>query len=109
MIKGVKLSSQIQKVEGGYHLVGEVDFATVPQIWKDSESIYASSHNGSLVIDLSAVTRADSAGLALLVGWVRRGNAAGVTTVFKDIPEQLLAIARVSGVENMLPTDQSAH
>ena len=97
------MTSQIQKVDGGYQLVGEVDFATVPQIWKDSESMYSSVQNERLMVDLSAVTRADSAGLALLVGWVRRGNAAGVATVFKGIPQQLLAIARVSGVESMLP------
>ena len=96
------MSSQLQRIDGGYRLTGELDFSSVPQIWKGSEGMFASS-NVQLLIDLSEVTRADSAGLALLVGWVRQGGKAGTKMVFRNIPEQLLAIARVSGVEGMLP------
>ena len=102
------MSSQVQQVEGGYSLSGELDFNTVPVIWKDSEAMFTNGSPKELVIDLTAVTRADSAALALLIGWVRRAQSAGVSTAFKGIPGQLLAIARVSGVEDMLPVVKPA-
>lgn len=96
------MNSQIKQVDGAYRLVGELDFNTVPHIWKSSEVMFTSSGRG-LLVDLQEVHRADSAGLALLVGWVRRARAAGIEVEFRHVPEQLLAIARVSGVEEMLP------
>lgn len=96
------MTSQFRLADGVCHLSGELDFNTVPQIWKVSEMMFASLKS-NLLVDMRDVTRADSAGLALLVGWVRRGRAAGVETSFSHIPEQLMAIARVSGVEGMLP------
>lgn len=106
--KGRVLSSQVRKVEGGYSLSGELDFNTVPVIWKESEAMFTNGSSEELIIDLTAVTRADSAALALLIGWVRRAQAAGVSAVFKGIPGQLLEIARVSGVEDILPVAKRA-
>ncbi len=94
---------QIQQADDGvYRLVGQLDFNTVPELWQSSEVMFA-PQSKRVVVDLLEVSRADSAGLALLVGWIRRARARGVETEFRNIPDQLLAIARVSGVEDMLP------
>ncbi len=93
---------QIERLDdGSYRLHGDLDFTTVPQIWRESLEIFRAG--ATLSIDLAAVGRADSAGLALLIGWVKRAAEQGGQPLFKNIPAQLLAIARVSGVETMLP------
>jgi phospholipid transport system transporter-binding protein len=52
------------------------------------------------VIDLHEVTRTDSAGLALLIEMLRQTRNS--STIFTNIPSQLINIATLSGVEEML-------
>jgi len=46
-------------------------------------------------IDLSRVTEADSAGLAVLVEWLATARARGATIRYEGIPAQILAVARI--------------
>ncbi len=97
------MNGQIKRADDGmYRLVGKLDFNTVPELWQSSDVMFA-RQSKQVVVDLLEVSRADSAGLALLVGWVRRARALGIEAEFRNVPDQLLAIARVSGVEEMLP------
>ncbi|GLQ00219.1 hypothetical protein GCM10007891_20720 [Methylophaga thalassica] len=54
-------------------------------------------------IDLQHVTQADSAGLALLVDWMRAAKKAKKSIAFKHLPEQMDAIAKASGLDELLP------
>jgi phospholipid transport system transporter-binding protein len=54
------------------------------------------------------VTRADSAGLALLIEFLRTAGHAGNSVHFVNVPEQLLSIARVSGLESILSLSTAA-
>lgn len=56
----------------------------------------------AVVVNLQGVTQADSAGLALLLEWLRQARADGRAMTFTGLPEKLLAIARLSGVEAIL-------
>jgi phospholipid transport system transporter-binding protein len=86
---------------GGRWLVtGELDFATVPGLLADCGSELAASASE---VDLAGVTRADSAGLALLIAWTRDRARAGQPIRFTHVPAQLLSIARVCGLEEILP------
>jgi phospholipid transport system transporter-binding protein len=55
-----------------------------------------------VTVDLRGVTRSDSAGLALLVEWLRESEIGGNTIKFVNVPAQLLSIARVCGLEDIL-------
>jgi phospholipid transport system transporter-binding protein len=57
---------------------------------------------GDWVVDLSGVASADSAGLAVLVEWLAAVNERGGTLRFASVPEQLVAIARISDLERLL-------
>ena len=81
-------------------LRGELTFATVNKVLTESVTLFEAIP--SLKIDLSAVTNSDSAGLALLVSWLRSAKQAGKQIVFANIPEQLLVIADISGVDELL-------
>jgi len=53
-------------------------------------------------IDLSGVAAADSAGLAVLLEWLKQARAAGRGLVYLDLPAQLRAIAQISDIEELL-------
>lgn len=57
-------------------------------------------------IDLKGITRADSAGLALLVAWMRDAEQMKKNIRFLNIPDQMRAIATVCGLNGLLPTGQ---
>jgi len=86
---------------GKLALAGELDFDNVAML-VDQGLAKLNSAN-SLVLDLSGVTRANSAGLALLLEWVDQGRRRGVDLQFANLPESLLAIARISNVTDLLP------
>ncbi len=54
-------------------------------------------------IDFSAITRCDSASVAFLTALLREGKGKEVQLRFSHLPEQMLQISRVSGLENILP------
>ncbi|WP_303901858.1 STAS domain-containing protein [Thiohalomonas denitrificans] len=92
---------------GSCRVEGELTFETVTKVLKQSESVFKTD-SGDLTIDLSGVTRADSAGVALLMEWIRRARQAGRELRFRQVPEQMLAIARTSGMEPLLPVASAA-
>ena len=80
---------------------GELTFTTATKLLDESVALFESL--SLLDIDLSEVTRSDSAGLALLIAWIRSANTASKKIVFHNIPTQMLAIANASGLDELLP------
>jgi phospholipid transport system transporter-binding protein len=74
---------------------GELSFATVGAL-----STEFTQQTPPKVVDLCDVTRTDSAGLALLIEWLKQSKATPIT--FRNIPAQMLSIATVCGVQDML-------
>ena len=94
--------AEITEVSGGRLAInGELTFASVPSLWERCCDRF--SGNAKLDIDLSGVQRSDSAGLALLVECVRQAHQTGKSIRFFNIPAQMLAIARVSSLDQVLP------
>lgn len=87
--------------QGRLRFHGDLGFASVTALrlqWPD-----ISVGPATLDVDLSDVQRADSAGLALLVECARQARKMGQSIRFFNIPPQMLAIARVSGLDEVLP------
>ena len=91
---------------GQVSVEGELTFGTAAAMLRDSKGLFR-GHAPSLEIDLSGVHRADSAGLALLVHWLREAHRNGRDIVFHNLPRQMLAIARVSDLEDILPRGEA--
>jgi phospholipid transport system transporter-binding protein len=86
---------------GRLEIHGDLSFASVPALW---EQCYAQLRkHPQLEIDLHRVQRSDSAGLALLVECLRQARQTGKSIRFFNIPAQMLAIARVSCLDQVLP------
>lgn len=58
---------------------------------------------GDLTVDLSAVTEADSAALALLFDWLRAARAGRHTLQVTGLPTGLRSLAALYGVDELLP------
>ena len=87
-----------------FHLKGELSFKTVYSVLTESEKLFLSA--SELQVDLAGVTRSDSAGLALLLEWMRLASSTDRPIYFRNIPAQMMAIAAMSGFDKLLPTDK---
>ena len=91
---------------GSWMLVGDLSFTTVPALRGGLD--IKSADRPRISIDLAGVTRSDSAGLALLIEWLRESEQLGKTITFLNMPAQMQSIARVCGLEGILPADTAA-
>lgn len=89
-----------QQTPGHYRLSGELSFATVTALLAQSRSLFAAE--SALEVDLSSVTHADSAGLSLLIEWLRQAKLHGQQLRYLALPAQLVALASISEVEGLL-------
>ncbi len=80
---------------------GELDFDTVADLWATTEAPILLEP--ILRVDLGGVQRSNSAGVALLVQWLRQARRRQVELVFIDVPAQLREIVRVADLEQVLP------
>lgn len=87
--------------EGRFSLRGELGFANAAELLEEGLRRFGDA--GPVEVDLAGVTHADSAGVAVLVEWVAAARRSGRELRYKDAPSQLLAIARLGGVDGLLP------
>lgn len=83
-----------------FSINGDLSFETAPQWWA---SLQAQLKGESLTVDLAQVARADSAGLALLISVLATAQQNKCALKLCGAPAQLRQIARVSGVDHLLP------
>jgi phospholipid transport system transporter-binding protein len=81
---------------------GELSFATAGQALRAGLGLLPSGR--TCTIDLSGITSADSAGLAVLIEWLSVATARGCELAYEAVPAQLRAIARISDLEELLAT-----
>lgn len=91
---------------GQFSLAGDLSFETVPQLVDVGAQLFQAGDQ--VCIDLAQVGRSDSAGLALLMSWLRLARQQGMHLRFRQVPAQLLGLAQVSGVEHILSLESSA-
>ncbi|HPE74372.1 MAG TPA: STAS domain-containing protein [Candidatus Competibacter sp.] len=82
---------------------GELDFDSVAELWETSETLLVGDAP-LLRIDLSRVSRSNSAGVALLAQWLCQARRRQRELLFVGIPAQMRAIIRVVDLETLLPT-----
>lgn len=85
---------------GSFSVTGPVTFATAGALLEAGHGVFAGQ--GAITVNLGDVTRVDSAGLALLLEWLRLARLEQRAMRFVALPDKLLAIARLSGVDGLL-------
>ena len=83
------------------HVQGELDFDSVAHLWETTGSLFRAEpiHR----IDLSGVQRSNSAGVALMVAWLRQARHRQWPLAFVNIPDQMRAIIEVAELETVVP------
>lgn len=93
----------IERADGNHFVItGELNMHTVPDLASSAHSLLAGVA-GDLSVDLSGVSRADSAALALLIDLQRLARRQQSTIRFQHLPEQLEQILRLSELHEILP------
>ena len=89
--------SIIDQGGGHFSIDGDLTFATIDkQTVKSLAFLTTSKH---ITIDLGHVSCTDSAGLALMIEWIKYTRSHRTQIAFKYIPEQLLKLAKLSGFD----------
>ena len=86
--------------ETHWQLAGDLDFASVPELWPSLQRLLVA--DASLTLSLAGVTHANSAGLVMLLEAVDRARQTGCMLRLSDVPEELLDLARMSNCEAVL-------
>lgn len=84
-----------------FNVSGELTLDTAKAVLSESTNLFDSA--ARIDIDLTNVTRADSAGLALLIAWMRQARQGSKPIEFQHVPSQMMAIAKASGLDEILP------
>lgn len=84
-------------------LAGELKFASTPEaLAQASAAVAAAETSAPIVLDLSGITRVDSAGLALLLELTRAARAHGGKLQIEKSPQQLRELAEFFGLDELL-------
>ena len=86
--------------EGRFALRGDMSFETAEAILRSSEEPF--EQHTRIEIDLSGVTHADSAGLALMLEWITWANHTVREIRYVGMPDRIMAIAQTTEVDNLL-------
>jgi phospholipid transport system transporter-binding protein len=83
-----------------FELHGKLTFETAASALEQSKKLFAD--HDRIAVDLANIVDADSAGLALLLEWINWARHYVREIRFENIPKQILAIARISEVSDLL-------
>jgi phospholipid transport system transporter-binding protein len=87
---------------------GELSFNTVKTLWNKSKKLFTYTPT-TIKIDLSQISHSDSAGLALLIAWQQLASKQHKTITFKNLPQQMLNMAKISKLNNILHIEDNHH
>ncbi|MGE5131237.1 MAG: lipid asymmetry maintenance protein MlaB [Sphingomonadaceae bacterium] len=85
---------------------GPVTLANVGQVLADG---VRELRAGARTVDLGEVTDIDSSLLAAMLAWMREARRAGGEVGFERLPEGLVTIARLYGVDGLLAGPGARH
>lgn len=84
---------------GRFRVIGAMTFETAVSLLRQSEQPF---DQPELTIDFADVSETDSAGLALVIEWLKRAQSHSRSLQLENLPAQLVALARISEVDELL-------
>jgi phospholipid transport system transporter-binding protein len=95
----------ITREEGRVRIAGPLTLETAKALY---EGGLQPGGESALEVDLSQVEAVDSAAVSLLLAWLREAQRNKVSLSFSHVPDNLLSLARLYGVADMLPLQPDA-
>jgi phospholipid transport system transporter-binding protein len=88
--------------DGRAYVRGSLTFATARRAREEGMQKFRGCTARACEVDCSGITASDSAGLTVLLDWMALAKRDGRSLRFVNLPEGLLAIARISEVDELL-------
>ena|SRR5579862_9275473 len=82
-------------------ITGELNFSNVMSLYQKSLPQFARAQK--LVFDLAKLKSINSIGLALIIDWINYAKSQNKHIEFHNIPADLLSLAKVSGIDALIP------
>lgn len=92
--------------ENNVTLSGDLTMYSISKDWwrcTDKQKLASLDNKTPITFDLQGLSRSDSAGLAWLINIVRDSQYKGFQVIFKNIPEELANLAKISDASALLP------
>jgi phospholipid transport system transporter-binding protein len=88
--------------DGRSHVRGALTFATARRAREEGMQKFSSCGARACEVDCSGITASDSAGLTVLLDWLAVAKRDGRSLRYLGLPENLLTVAKISGVDELL-------
>lgn len=88
-----------------FHIDGDLDFYNVMSVYDKSLSFI--HQTSELVFDFSNLNSSDSAGLALIIEWVKLSKELKMPVRFVYLSSDIMSIAKAAGLEGMFNSSQT--
>lgn len=97
------LDVEISRAGDDYFIIGDIDFKNV-NAWRAAfDKVIRAEATKQMRINFSRIRRIDSTVLSLMLTWLRQAESLGIKVTYIDIPEHLLRISKLFGIQEMLP------
>lgn len=83
-------------------VIGDLVLENAPVMKLKGEQLL-SAMGGKVIIDLAGVVQSGSAGVSVLLCWMRAAKSNNKELRFRNMPEKMFDIARVSSLDEFLP------
>ena len=94
-----------EQSKGQIKLIGELDFESVAHLLTRADVTIdiSAAENGEIEVDLSEISRFNSASLTLLLDWMKKAQQKDLQIKYHNAPKQLMVIAEAYGIDHELP------
>ena len=90
--------------DGRAYVTGSLTFATARRAREEGLEKFRACTSRACEVDCSGITASDSAGLTVLLDWLAMAKRDGRSLRFVNLPKGLIAIAKISEVDELLQT-----
>ena len=88
-----------QQANGRYDIIGHLTFATINN---KTSIVLKPDDDATISLNFDHIETSDSAGLALIIEWLKSAHKRQITLRLKNLPEQILSLAKLSDVDTLL-------
>lgn len=91
--------------DGRITVSGDLLFEHAVPVCTTGRGLIGAAAGESIEVSLAGLKRVNSVSAVVLLEWQRAALAAGKKLVIRDVPPRLAGIIRLSGLEQVLPTE----
>ena len=95
----MKKIADITSRNNQFFISGDLNFSNVMSVY--NKSLQASQQASELVFDFSELKSSDSAGLALIIEWIKLSKKINKPVRFIHLSQDIMLIAKAAGIDGM--------